>query len=90
MDANTIEILNTVTHTINMPKLSESNKEVKINKWGKNIGDYIKRGDLIAVLETEEFTVDFESYSSGVLLYKGADNEGVLKIGEVLAVIGIY
>jgi len=42
------------------------------------------------VLETEDFTVDLESYSSGVLLYKGADNAGELNVGEVLAIIGVF
>ena len=55
-----MEILNTVTNTILKPKLHKIKRKAKMKQWGNNIGDYIKTGDLIAVLETEEFTVDIE------------------------------
>ena len=90
MDAKTIAILNSVTHTVYMPKLSDISNVVKIKRWGKNVGDYIKRGDLIAELETDVSILDLESYSTGVLLYKAVENDGVLEVGEVLAIIGKY
>ena len=90
MDAKTMAILNTVINIVYMPKLINSSNVVKIKRWDKKVGDYIKRGDVLAELETDIATLDIESYSTGVLLYKAVENDGMLEVGELFMIIGIY
>ena len=90
MDAKTILLLTSITEVIKMPRLSERLNVVTLSRWHKNIGDYIERGDTIAELETDNKVKELESFNTGVLLYKGVENEQYLRVGEVLAVIGKY
>ena len=90
MDAKTILLLASITEVIKMPRLSERLNVVTLSRWHKNIGDYIERWDTIAELETDNKVMELESVNTGVLLYKGVENEQYLRVGEVLAVIGKY
>ena len=90
MDAKTIVLLASINEIIRMPRLSERLNVVTLSRWHKNIGDYIEMGDTIAELETDNSVMELECYNTGVLLYKGVENEGVLRVGEILAVIGKY
>ncbi len=88
-EADEIALLKTLTEVIHIPKLSKEAKDVIVSKLHKNIGDNIEKGDVLAELETKEATFDLESYSKGVLLYKGIEDGGRMKVDDVMAVIGI-
>jgi len=68
--------------------MSDTMSEGVIAKWHKKVGDTVKSGELLAEIETDKATMDYESYQSGVLLYIGAKEKEAVKINEVLAIIG--
>jgi len=71
-----------------MPKMSDTMSEGVIAKWHKKVGDTVKSGELMAEIETDKATMDYESYSTGTLLYIGAKEKEAVKINDVLAIIG--
>src|SRR5690349_8275692 len=71
-----------------MPKMSDTMTEGVIAKWHKKVGDSVKSGELMAEIETDKATMDFESYNTGTLLYIGAEEGKAVAINGVLAVIG--
>ncbi|MFZ9981547.1 MAG: pyruvate dehydrogenase complex dihydrolipoamide acetyltransferase [Cyclobacteriaceae bacterium] len=73
---------------VRMPKMSDTMTEGVIAKWHKKVGDTIKSGELLAEIETDKATMDYESYNTGVLLYIGANEGQAIKINDVLAVVG--
>ena len=60
-----------MAEVIRMPKLSDTMTEGVVAKWHKKIGDKVKSGDLLADIETDKATMEFESFQDGVLLYIG-------------------
>jgi pyruvate dehydrogenase E2 component (dihydrolipoamide acetyltransferase) len=73
---------------IEMPKLSDTMVEGVVAAWHKNVGDTINRGDLMAEIETDKATMELEAFDAGVLLYRAVDDQGSVKVGDLLAVIG--
>lgn len=73
---------------VRMPKLSDTMTEGVVSKWHKKIGDKVKSGDLLADIETDKATMEFESFSDGVLLYQGVAEGGTAPVESVLAVLG--
>jgi pyruvate dehydrogenase E2 component (dihydrolipoamide acetyltransferase) len=71
-----------------MPKMSDTMTEGVIAKWHKKVGDAVKTGELLAEIETDKATMDYESYNTGTLLYIGAKEKEAVKINDVLAIIG--
>ena len=71
-----------------MPKMSDTMSEGVIAVWHKKIGDQVKSGELLAEIETDKATMDYESYNTGTLLYIGANAKEAVKINGVLAIIG--
>jgi pyruvate dehydrogenase E2 component (dihydrolipoamide acetyltransferase) len=71
-----------------MPRLSDTMTEGVIAAWHKNIGDTVKKGDLLAEIETDKATMELESYKDGTLLHIGIDKGGKLQVNDVLAIIG--
>ena len=71
-----------------MPKMSDTMTEGVIAKWHKKVGDNVKSGELLAEIETDKATMDYESYNTGVLLYLGAGEGQAVKINDVLAIVG--
>lgn len=71
-----------------MPKMSDTMTEGVIAAWHKKVGDTVKRGELLAEIETDKATMEYESYQSGTLLYIGAEAKQSVPINGVLAVIG--
>jgi pyruvate dehydrogenase E2 component (dihydrolipoamide acetyltransferase) len=59
-----------------------------IAAWHKKVGDSVKKGDLLAEVETDKATMDLESYKDGTLLYVGTDKGGKVQVNELLAIIG--
>ena len=56
---------------INMPRLSDTMEEGVVAKWLVNVGDTVKEGDILAEIETDKATMEFESFHDGVLLHVG-------------------
>ncbi|CAN5382922.1 pyruvate dehydrogenase complex dihydrolipoamide acetyltransferase [soil metagenome] len=73
---------------IKMPKMSDTMTEGVIAKWHKKVGDAVKSGELMAEIETDKATMDYESFSSGVVLYLGAKEGQPVQINGVLAIVG--
>ena len=71
-----------------MPKMSDTMTEGVIAAWHKKVGDPVKSGELLAEIETDKATMDYESYNTGTLLYIGANAKEAVKINGVLAIIG--
>jgi pyruvate dehydrogenase E2 component (dihydrolipoamide acetyltransferase) len=71
-----------------MPRLSDTMTEGVIAAWHKNVGDTVKKGDLLAEIETDKATMELESYQEGVLLHTGAPNGQKLQVNDLLAIIG--
>ncbi|TXD48831.1 pyruvate dehydrogenase complex dihydrolipoamide acetyltransferase [Polaribacter sp. IC073] len=73
---------------INMPRLSDTMEEGVVAKWLKNVGDKIEEGDILAEIETDKATMEFESFYEGTLLYVGIKEGETSPVDVLLAVIG--
>ena len=73
---------------VRMPKMSDTMVEGVIAKWHKKVGDTVKSGELMAEVETDKATMDYESFTTGTVLYLGAKEGEAIKINDVLAVVG--
>ncbi|GAC1597304.1 MAG: pyruvate dehydrogenase complex dihydrolipoamide acetyltransferase [Chitinophagaceae bacterium] len=71
-----------------MPRLSETLTEGVIADWHKNVGDTVKKGDLLADVETDKATMELESYKNGKLLYIGAQKGAKVPVNALLCIIG--
>lgn len=71
-----------------MPRLSDTMTEGVIAEWHKKVGDPVKKGDLLAEIETDKATMELESYKDGTLLHIGTDKGGKLQVNDLLAIIG--
>src|SRR6187549_1692862 len=77
-----------MAEAILMPRLSDTMTEGVIAAWHKKVGDSVKRGELLAEIETDKATMELESYKDGVLLHIGTDKGGKLQVNDLLAIIG--
>lgn len=77
-----------MAEVVRMPKMSDTMTEGVIAKWHKKVGDKVNSGDLIAEVETDKATMDFESYQEGTLLYIGPKEGDAVPIDSVIAVLG--
>jgi pyruvate dehydrogenase E2 component (dihydrolipoamide acetyltransferase) len=73
---------------IKMPKLSDTMTEGVVAKWHKKIGDQVKEGDLIAEIETDKATMEFESFYNGTLLHVGVEEGKGAPVDTILAIVG--
>src|SRR5580704_11846689 len=73
---------------IKMPKLSDTMTEGVVAEWHKKIGDTIKSGELLADIETDKATMEFESFQEGTLLYIGVDKGKTAPVDSILAIVG--
>jgi len=73
---------------VRMPKMSDTMTEGVIAKWHKKVGDTVKSGELMAEIETDKATMDYESYNEGTVLFLGAKEGEAVAIDAVLAVVG--
>ncbi len=71
-----------------MPRLSDTMTEGVIADWHKKVGDSVKKGDILADIETDKATMELESYKEGKLLYVGAQKGEKIAVNDLLAVIG--
>ncbi|WP_312135868.1 2-oxo acid dehydrogenase subunit E2 [Sphingobacterium sp.] len=77
-----------MAEVVRMPKMSDTMTEGVIAKWHKKVGDKVNSGDLVAEIETDKATMDFESYQEGTLLYIGPKEGEAVAIDAVIAVLG--
>ncbi len=77
-----------MAEVILMPRLSDTMTEGVIAAWHKKVGDPVKKGDLLAEVETDKATMELESYKDGTLLHIGSDKGGKLQVNDLLAIIG--
>jgi pyruvate dehydrogenase E2 component (dihydrolipoamide acetyltransferase) len=77
-----------MAEVIKMPKMSDTMTDGVIAKWHKKVGDKIKSGDVLAEIETDKATMDFESYQDGTLLYIGVEEGKSVPVDAVIAVLG--
>lgn len=73
---------------VRMPKLSDTMTEGVVAKWHKKVGDKVKAGDLLADIETDKATMEFESFQDGVLLHQGVSEGATAPVDSILAVLG--
>jgi pyruvate dehydrogenase E2 component (dihydrolipoamide acetyltransferase) len=73
---------------ITMPRLSDTMTEGTVATWLKKVGDTIKEGDILAEIETDKATMEFESFNSGTLLYIGIKEGETAAVDSLLAIIG--
>jgi pyruvate dehydrogenase E2 component (dihydrolipoamide acetyltransferase) len=71
-----------------MPKLSDTMTEGVVAAWTKNVGDAVKSGEVLAEIETDKATMEFESFYDGVLLHIGVETGKTAPVNSVLAIIG--
>ncbi|SKB85648.1 pyruvate dehydrogenase E2 component (dihydrolipoamide acetyltransferase) [Sphingobacterium nematocida] len=77
-----------MAEVVKMPKMSDTMTEGVIAKWHKKVGDKVNAGDLVAEIETDKATMDFESYQEGTLLYIGPKEGDAVAIDAVIAILG--
>lgn len=73
---------------IRMPKLSDTMTEGVVAEWHKNIGDSVESGELLAEIETDKATMEFESFSDGTLLHIGVQAGEGAPVDSLLCIIG--
>jgi pyruvate dehydrogenase E2 component (dihydrolipoamide acetyltransferase) len=73
---------------VQMPKMSDTMTEGVIAKWHKKVGDTVKSGELMAEIETDKATMDYESFHTGTVLHLGAKEGEAVKVNDVLAIVG--
>jgi pyruvate dehydrogenase E2 component (dihydrolipoamide acetyltransferase) len=77
-----------MAEVINMPRLSDTMEEGTVASWLKKVGDKIEEGDILAEIETDKATMEFESFNEGFLLHIGIEEGGTAKVDTLLAIIG--
>ena len=73
---------------VRMPKLSDTMTEGVVAEWHKKVGDEVESGELLAEIETDKATMEFESFQDGVLLHIGVDKGATAPVDSVLCVLG--
>src|SRR5690606_20133604 len=73
---------------IKMPRLSDTMTEGTVATWLKKVGDKVKEGDILAEIETDKATMEFESFNSGTLLHIGIEAGQSAPVDSLLAIIG--
>ena len=73
---------------VTMPRLSDTMEEGTVASWLKNVGDAVEEGDILAEIETDKATMEFESFNEGTLLYIGLQEGESANVDDLLAIIG--
>ena len=73
---------------VRMPKLSDTMTEGVVAAWHKKVGDEVESGDLLAEIETDKATMEFESFQDGFLLYIGVDTGATAPVDGILCILG--
>ena len=77
-----------MAEVVRMPKLSDTMEEGVVAEWHKKVGDTVESGDLLAEIETDKATMEFESFQDGVLLHIGVEKGAAAPVDGILAILG--
>jgi pyruvate dehydrogenase E2 component (dihydrolipoamide acetyltransferase) len=77
-----------MAEVVRMPKLSDTMEEGVVAEWHKKVGDSVESGDLLAEIETDKATMEFESFQDGVLLHIGVEKGAAAPVDGILAILG--
>lgn len=77
-----------MAEVVKMPRLSDTMEEGTVAKWHKKVGDKVSEGDLLAEIETDKATMDFEAFQEGTLLYIGVEEGNTAPVESILAILG--
>lgn len=77
-----------MAEVVYMPKLSDTMTEGVVAEWHKKIGESVESGELLAEIETDKATMEFESFQDGVLLHIGVETGATAPVDSVLAILG--
>lgn len=77
-----------MAEVVNMPRLSDTMTEGVVAKWHKSVGDQVSEGDLLAEIETDKATMEFESFQEGFLLHIGVAEGAKAPVDSILAILG--
>ena len=77
-----------MAEVINMPRLSDTMEEGTLAKWFKKVGDSVNEGDILAEIETDKATMEFESFHEGELLHIGIKEGETAPVDSIIAIIG--
>ena len=77
-----------MAEVIKMPRLSDTMTDGVVAKWHKKVGDLVSEGDLLADIETDKATMEFESFQEGVLLHIGVLENETAEVDSILAILG--
>ncbi len=80
--------MNDDVHVITMPRLSDTMEEGTVASWFKKVGEEVEEGEILAEIETDKATMEFESFYSGTLLHMGLNEGDSAKVDSLLAIIG--
>ena len=73
---------------VTMPRLSDTMTDGTVATWLKKIGDLVSEGDILAEIETDKATMEFESFNAGTLLYIGVEEGETAPVDSILAILG--
>ncbi len=88
LTAEAIDTSGINANIVKMPKLSDTMTDGVVAKWHKKVGDKVQSGELLAEIETDKATMEFESFEDGVLLHIGVEEGGSAPVESILAIIG--
>ncbi len=77
-----------MAEVITMPRLSDTMEEGTVASWLKKVGDKVEEGDILAEIETDKATMEFESFYEGTLLHVGIAEGETANVDALLAIIG--
>lgn len=77
-----------MAEVVTMPRLSDTMEEGTVAKWHKKVGDQVSEGDLLAEIETDKATMDFEAFQEGKLLHIGIEEGATAPVDSILAILG--
>ena len=77
-----------MAEVVRMPKLSDTMTDGVVAKWHKKVGDKVKSGELLADIETDKATMEFESFQTGVLLHIGVQEGKAVPVDSIIAILG--
>lgn len=80
--------ISAMDEVVMMPRLSDTMTEGVIAGWQKQVGDKVKKGEVLADIETDKATMELESYKDGILLYQGAKAGEKILVNDLLCIIG--
>jgi len=87
-EKESVDVSSVNAEIVRMPKMSDTMEEGVISSWHKKVGDTVESGELMAEIDTDKATMEYESYNDGTILYLGAEAGGSVKVDGILAIVG--